>query len=454
MKRITLTAIVALVSCVAVFGAPADAQTLVLQGGTLLDGTGRAPIADSIVVIDGARIRAVGRRGQVAVPPGAQVIDATGRTLLPGLVDMHLHLRGWQIPLFLAHGVTTAGDLGNDTQWILGQRALLKSGLMQGPRLFVAGRRVSGPGERLVDAAGKPVEDPSSAETPEEARAYVRYLHGLGVDFIKVAYSVTDEQLAAIADEASKFRMPVLGHINNVDTSMSYGIKEIEHLRGVYRAQYIREGKPLPAEAEALSSGVDTKKFGPLIQKMVEQGVALDIALYDFVLPLVWTSVRPEIERLAKDPGTAFVPAEEKALWLTNPPPSEPGYETAVSFLTQFAAAGGKFTIDTDGGDMSNIVPGLGMQIIMEGVAQMGIPTMKVIQASTLWPAQVMGVDKDYGSVEPGKAADVLIIDGNPLQDIKAMRNIRTVIMDGKIVDTRFNPNFVNPLSRPAVMGP
>jgi len=91
----------------------------------------------------------------------------------------------------------------------------------------------------------------------------------------------------------------------------------------------------------------------------------------------------------------------------------------------------------------------------MEGVAQMGIPTMKVIQASTLWPAQVMGVDKDYGSVEPGKAADVLIIDGNPLQDIKAMRNIHTVIMDGKIVDTRFNPNFVNPLSRPAgVMRP
>lgn len=454
MKRITLTAIVALVGCVAVFGASAEAQTLVLQGGTLIDGTGRAPIADSIVVVDGDRIRAVGRRGQVAVPPGAQVIDTTGRTVLPGLVDMHLHLRGWQIPLFLAYGVTTAGDLSNDTQWILGQRALLKSGLMQGPRLFVAGRRVSGPGERLVDAAGKPVEDPSSAKTPEEARAYVRYLHGLGVDFVKVAYSVTDEQLAAIADEASKFRMPVLGHINNVDTSMSYGIKEIEHLLGVYRAQYIREGKPIPAAEEALSRGVDTKKFGPLIQKMVEQGVAIDIALYDFVLPLVWTSVRPEIERLAKDPGTAFVPAEEKALWLTNPPPSEPGYETAASFLTQFAAAGGKFTIDTDGGAMSNIVPGLGMQIIMEGVAHMGIPTMNVIQASTLWPAQVMGVDKDYGSVEPGKAADVLIIDGNPLQDIKAMRNIRTVIMDGKIMDTRFNPKFVNPLSRPAVMQP
>jgi hypothetical protein len=152
VERITLTAIVALVSCVAVFGAPAEAQTLVLQGGMLIDGTGRAPIADSIVVVDGDRIRAVGRRGQVAVPPGAQVIDTTGRTLLPGLVDMHLHLRGWQIPLFLAYGVTTAGDLYNDTQWILGQRALLKSGLMQGPRLFVAGRRVSGPGERCRQA--------------------------------------------------------------------------------------------------------------------------------------------------------------------------------------------------------------------------------------------------------------------------------------------------------------
>jgi imidazolonepropionase-like amidohydrolase len=454
MKRSMLAAAVAalLTASGALAQDSAQGTALVLQGGTLIDGTGRAPITDAVIVVENGRIRAVGRRGEVTLPPGARVIDATERTILPGLVDMHLHLRGWKIPLYLAYGVTTTGDIHNDTQWILGERALLKSGYMKGPRLFVSGARVDGPnGPRLVDDAGKIVEDPSYVKTPEEARAYVRYLHTLGVDFIKVDFSLTDEQLAAVIDEASKYRLPVIGHINNIDTAMSYGMKEIEHLIGVFRAEYIREGKPVPTDNRALNSGVglDPEKFGPLVHKMVDQGVALDIALYDWVRPEIWASVKPDVQRLADDPGTAFVPADEKALWLSDPKRQEGGYRMTVAFLKQFAAAGGHFTIDTDGNQKTDIVAGLGTHIIMQGVANMGIPAMQIIQATTLWPAQVMGVDKDYGSVEPGKAADFLIIQGDPLVDIKATRNIKMVIMDGKVVDTKFDPNFVNPLPRP-----
>ena len=116
-----------------------------LQGGTLIDGRGGAPIEDAVVVVRGDRISAVGRRGQIPVPAGANVIQTNGRTILPGLIDMHLHLRGWKIPLYLAHGVTTVGDIHSDTAWIIAQRAAQKSGVMQGPRFFVSGARVLGP---------------------------------------------------------------------------------------------------------------------------------------------------------------------------------------------------------------------------------------------------------------------------------------------------------------------
>ena len=452
MKPVVLAAIAG-----ALLGAStvaAQEPVFVLQGGTLIDGTGRSPIVDPVVVVEGNRIRAVGRRGEVAVPAGATVIQTDGRTILPGLVDMHLHLREWKIPLYLAYGVTTVGDIHNDTMWSLAQRALLKSGAMQGPRLFVSGGRVTGlGGPKLTNEAKEIVEDPSYVRDVAEARAYIRYLHALGVDHVKVDATITDEQLAAVIDEAWKVGMPVLGHLNNIDVAMSFGMKEMEHLEPFYRAQLIREGKPLPArgpqERAELARNVDVERFSPLITKMVEQEVIVDVALYRWVTPMLWRDVGPEIERLTQDPGLAFVPAEEKAQWLREPGQPNEAYGTVSSFLTQYAAAGGKILVSTDGNRRSNIVPGLGLHVVMQGIANMGIPPMTVIQAATLWPAEALGIDEDYGSVEVGKAADFVIVEGDPLSDITAARNIRTVIMDGKVMDTTYDPNWTNPLPRP-----
>ena len=432
----------------------AQGPALVLQGGTLIDGTGRPPIADAVVVVEGNRIRAVGRRGQVPVPAGATVIEANGRTILPGLVDMHLHLREWKVPLYLAFGVTTVGDIHNDTQWILAQRALLKSGVMQGPRLFVSGARVTGlGGPKPTNRAGETVEDPSYVRDAAAARAYVRYLHALGVDLVKVDATITDEQLAAVIDEAWKLGMPVLGHLQNIDVAMGFGMKEMEHLPPFFRAQLIREGKALPKsgprEGAELARAVDVERFAPLIKRMVEQGVIVDVALYDWVQPVLWRAVRPEVERLAGDPGLAFVPNEEKALWVKDPGQPNQAYETVALFLRQYAWAGGRILVSTDGNERSNIIPGLGLHVVMQGIINMGIPAMTAIQASTLWPAQALGIDKHYGSVEVGKTADFVIIEGDPLADISATRNIRMVIMDGKVMDTTYDPRWVNSLPRP-----
>ncbi|MHB1204389.1 MAG: amidohydrolase family protein [Rhodospirillaceae bacterium] len=431
-------------------GAMAQERPLVIQGGTLIDGTGRPPIKDSVIVVEGSRIKQAGRRDAVVVPPGAQIMDATGKTILPGLIDMHFHLRGWKIPMYLRYGVTTAGDIHNDTLWSLGQRALLKSGMMQGPHLFISGARVEGPnGPKITDIDGNPVDDPSYVTTPEEARAYIRYLHTIGVDHIKVDSTITDDQLNAVIDEARKYHMPVLGHLNNIDIAMGFGMNEVEHLQSIYRAQLIRDGKPMPAKGQPLESVVDPAHFGPLIRKMVDQGVIVDIALYNVILPSIWNEVQPEIMALANDPQLAFAPPEEKALWVKPPKENKLSYETTTSFVRQYAAAGGKLiTGSSDGQQNTNIMAGLSIHLIMQGAVKMGLTPMQAIMGATLYPAQVLGIEKDYGSVEVGKSADFVVLDGDPLADIRNTKKIRTVIQDGKVMDTKYDPKWKNPLGR------
>lgn len=165
---------------------------------------------------------------------------------------------------------------------------------------------------------------------------------------------------------------------------------------------------------------------------MVEQNVIVDIALYGWVPREIWRAARPELERLANDPGLGFVPAAEKKAWVADPGAPRPGAETVASFVRQYVAAGGKLLVSSDGVDNSPVVPGFAQHLIMQGMTAMGVPAMATIQASTLWPAEALGIDEDYGSVEVGKVADFLIVEGNPLTNIAATRSIRTVIHGGR----------------------
>jgi len=138
-------AIVCAILLMVVIGAGAQPRTLVLDGGTVIDGTGRQPLANAVIVIEGSRIVGVGQKGSVSFPSNATVIRTDGRTILPGLIDGHVHLRDWQVPMFLPYGITTIADLHNDTAWSIAQREALKTGRIRGPRLFVSGARVTGP---------------------------------------------------------------------------------------------------------------------------------------------------------------------------------------------------------------------------------------------------------------------------------------------------------------------
>src|SRR3954468_3583465 len=281
--RLQMKSLVCTFAILIVLGAPgpvAQNRVLVLEGATLIDGTGRPPVPDAVVVIDGNRIRAAGPRGQVSAPAGAQVIRLAGRTILPGLIDGHVHLRDYQVPMFLPWGITTIADIHNDTAWSIAQREALKSGRIKGPRMFVSGARVTGP-------LGPPTADGSFVRTPEEARAYVRTLKAAGVDHIKVDLTITDEQLRAVIEESNAVGLRVLGHTQNIQKAVEMGFTHMEHTDTMARALLAQTGQTVPpgSSPEAV---VDPKLFPPLIDYLVKHDVYVNPTLV-----LIWSASTP-----------------------------------------------------------------------------------------------------------------------------------------------------------------
>ena len=428
-------------------GAAAQDRVLVLEGGTLIDGTGRSPITDSVIVVEGTRIKAVGRRGQVSYPPDATVIRLGGRTILPGLIDGHVHLREYQLPMFLPYGITTIADIHNDTAWSLAQRAALQSGRIKGPRMFVSGARVTGP-------LGAPTTDGSYVRTPDEARAYVRTLAAAGVDHIKVDLTITDDQLRAVIEEAKALGLRVLGHTQDIRKAVEMGFTHMEHTDTMARSLLAQSGRVI-ARGSSPEAAVDPTLFPPLIDYLVKHGVYVNPTLV-----LIWGA---STERwrdwtatkatLVKDPGLAFVPADAKAAWTREPGPARAGYANVADFLRKYSEAGGKVLAATDTGCCAQIVPGLSLHEEMRMLTDMGIPPMRAIQGATLWAAEVLGRDKDLGSIEPGKLADFTVIEGNPLADITATTKVRMVIKGGAVMDLAYDPAWVNPVPRAGSSG-
>ncbi len=422
----------------------AQPRSLVLEGGTLIDGTGRPPITDAMVVVEGARIAAVGRRGALTRPAGATVIDTTDRTIVPGFVDGHVHLRDYQIPMFLPYGITTIADIHNDTAWSLAQREALRTGRMQGPRLFVSGARVTGP-------LGAPTTDGSFVRTPAEARAYVRSLKAAGVDHVKVDLTITDDQLRAVIEESKAQGLRVLGHTQNIRTAVEMGFTHMEHTDTMARSLLADVGRSVPTGSSP-EAEVDPAKFPALIDFLVRRGVYVNPTLV-----LVWSASTgkprewaPMLQALASDPRLAFVPVDVRAAWTRTAPRARPGYSNVQTFLRQYAEAGGKVLAASDAGCCTQLVPGLSFHQEIEMLVDAGIPPMKALQGATLWAAEVLGREREFGSVEAGKIADVAVLDSNPLDDIRATRSIRLVIKDGAVVQTTYDPQWRNPIPRSA----
>src|SRR5262245_20792419 len=185
-----------------------QSQPLVIEGGTLIDGSGGALVKHSVVIIEGSRIKAVGTKGSVTYPPQAKIIKADGMTVMPGLIDAHIHSLDFFPPLFLHYGVTTVCDTANPTQWVMAQRDALSKGKMKGPRMFVTGEVIDGPD----GSTDRRDEYRTHVSTPEQAHAIARKLLRDGVDALKVYQNLTPELLQPLTEEAHKAGTEAVGH--------------------------------------------------------------------------------------------------------------------------------------------------------------------------------------------------------------------------------------------------
>ena len=405
---------------------PPKTGPLAIVGGTLIDGIGASPVPDAVVVIDGNRIVSAGPRAKVKIPSNATRVDATGRFILPGLWDMHAHYEQveWG-PVYLAAGVTTVRDCGNEFDYITAARNAIRDGKGLGPRLLLAG---------VIDGAGKMSLGAYLANDPDQAKAFVHRYKDAGFDQIKVYQSVKIDLLKAITAEAHSLGMTVTGHVPSGITAfeaVESGMDQIEHLLpSVYLSAFPKGTKAQFGVLPAFD--VNSEEAQRAIRFYKEHGTVLDptMAVYD----LTWRPSERPIEET--EPGVLKVAAEIAPSLLNTGVPAafapklRVGFDGALAFINALHRAGVPIVVGTD-----QTVPGYSVYREMELYVKAGMSPMDAIQAATIMSARAMKLDRDSGTVEAGKRADLIIVDANPLDSISNIRKVRTVFANGRMFD-------------------
>jgi hypothetical protein len=406
------------------------ATTLALTGGTLVDGTGAAAVPDSVVVIHDGRIVAAGPRAKVKIPKNAQVVDARGKTILPGLWDMHAHFEQveWG-PIYLAAGVTTVRDCGNEFEFITAVRDAVAKGEGLGPRILAAG---------IVDGSGPQALGVARVDTPEQAKMWVDKYHDAGFQQIKIYSSVKLDEIKFIADEAHRLGMTVTGHIpDGLDAyqGVDAGMDQINHIQ--YMLPIMIPATPRDSNRLArLKAESEIDLNSPEAQKAIAFLKAHDTVVDDTLAIFEFFSASTARPPASFEPGVLKVAPElaEQLVDVGPPSPVAPLldkiFAKEVEITGALHRAGIRIVAGTD-----QTVPGYSLHRELELYVQAGFTPMEAIQAATIVPARVMGVDKEVGTVEPGKRADVIILGGNPLEDIHNSRKVEYVISNGTMYD-------------------
>ncbi|HEY7300184.1 MAG TPA: amidohydrolase family protein [Xanthobacteraceae bacterium] len=464
MRRSLAAAVFALVPLV---HGGAQAQPLtVFEGGTLIDGTGRPPIEDSVIVIEGNRFKAVGRRGQVEVPAGSQIIDLRGKTVLPGFIDGHCHWEAFWGELYLHLGITTCMEIVTQQNgpWALAQKEGTELGKIRGPRILATGQAIGAREGEFETEGSRAWRGYIKVANPEAARAIVRQKKADGYDGIKLSEFLTPDMVAVIVDEAHKLGMGVTGHSWDVVGYSNAGIDGVEHIWSVGYSSILDTNKRQKLATDRTAGRIDAEEAGALyevegfdtvIKAMVEHKVAWTPTIAKWLRPLSPSADRfwKREQEILADPNARFPKAvrviteftTEKLFKRYKPAQLERariGYQKANEFIRRFVAAGG---ILKEGSDSPRGMAGLLMHEALVMDVEAGVPPMTAIQAATLNVAKTFHKDKDYGSVEPGKVADLSIIEGDPLRDIWMTQNVKMVVLDGRIVNHEFT-GYVNPI--------
>jgi imidazolonepropionase-like amidohydrolase len=416
------------------------ATAIAITNVGLFDSERGALVPNATVVFHADKVVAVGANG-TSVPSDARTIDGTGKTLLPGLWNMHMHLYDASLgPRLLAEGVTTIRDPGNSPEYISTSQRQFESGELVGPRVIIAG---------LMDGTGKytaPIGTTTS--TPDEAIAQVRNWKKLGAVQIKIYSSMDPQLVPVIVKEAHSLGMRVSGHIPAgmlAQDAVRAGYDEIQHVNFLF-LNFMPDVEARTQTPVRLTAAAERAGTIDLKSQAVSDFIALlksnDI-VSDPTVAIFYTFCTTRTGDIAST-GFAeiadWLPVQVRRTLTTEGLPLGPGLDakyraSAQAFLDMVAllhASGIRIVAGTD-----DILPGFDTVRELELYAQAGIPHAAVLQAATIQPARVMHMDDTLGSLAVGKFADAILVYGNPLDDLSQLRRVGTTFKGGVMYDTR-----------------
>ncbi len=413
-----------------------------LMGATILDGRGGTPLRDGVVLVRGGAIEAVGARENVPLPRGTIEVDVSGSWIIPGLIDAHAHVASWSLKRYIVYGVTTVRDAHNDADSIfaMSEAADLGSGLS--PRIYAAGA--------MID--GVPATYPNATEVTDtrSARQAVDRLSVAGAHLIKAYTRITPELLEAITDEARTFRMPVAAHLGLTDavTAGKLGVASIEHLSGVPEAA----GQPDPlfaAHHDGFFTGWTAfERSWETLDSVTLTQVANQLA--ETRTTIVPTLVLHEVFSRLDDPTTGdnpdllAVPQNQRDAWNVPEMVGRAGWTAADFaafrggrpkqdlFVRAFLQAGGRVVTGTDAANQM-LTPGASEHAELELLVHAGLTPSQALRAATSDAAALLGADS-LGVLQPGKAADLVVLSRDPLADITNTRAITQVMVGGQLI--------------------
>lgn len=420
-------------------------ERVAMVGGTLVDGSLNPPIRDSVVLIEGERIVAVGTVATLAVPADARVISTEGMTVLPGLWDMHVHLminghadyahwdktypaqfRDVIMPAsakqLLLAGVTGARDLGGPLEDSIAVREAIASGRIPGPTLFVSGpfiQKEPYPGTEQFRWG---------VDSPADARNKVRRLAQAGVDVVKLIDQdqMSDAEIAAVVDEAHKHGLPVVAHAHRpeeIRRGLKAGVDCFEHTGLAAAPEYP------PDVVAALRERTANMALGPLFWTPTIEGLynfPYTVNHHEFIDGDAWhEGLTPEIVRDIRQ----SLEHPERIGYFQQTPQRWP---TLQRKFQQLRESGALLLVGTDSGIPMKFHSGSTWNELDVWVNQLGVPAIDAIRAATYWPAVAMKADKDYGSIAEGKYADIIAVKGDVLKQVALLQRVDIVVKHGK----------------------
>jgi len=434
-------------------------QTLVLQHVSVIDGTGSPTKPNQTVVIKNGVIAWVGQQPDLTGDQ-SHVVNASGKFLIPGLWDMHTHVAGitadpdWGkllLPQYLAYGITGIRDMAGDVASLLGWKQEQADGKLIGPRMFIAGPFIDGSKRGFTFP-----NDVIEAATPEAGRAAVRLLKQRGVDFVKVGSHLSRETFLAIAGECKLQKIPFLGHVPDAVTPLeasAAGMKSEEHLLGIALSVSSRE-EGLRKEISSARAQNDMKSYSAVVaesQNTLDEAKARTLFAEfkrngTWIVPtLVWTEVtstlsqRNGLHQTEWDANLSYLPRALQEKWKSSDlgiSEGEQAYyarklQSDLRIVGLMHHSGIRLLAGSDSLD-PYVFPGESLHRELELLVSAGLSPMEALQTATVNPAKFFGLENELGTIEPGKKADMVLLDADPLQNISNTRKICAVIQGGR----------------------